>query len=75
MVLGMEIAKRQLHQPDHRLQSNPNAADGRLDRGLMTFRGFREIHHVRFGHTKSGNNEITELDSRPDESFFIECFR
>lgn len=37
--------------------------------------GFSEVHHVTFRETASRHREITALDSRPDESFYIEGFK
>src|SRR5205823_12870839 len=40
---------------------------------LLGKAGFREITRLKFGHTASGFAEIIELDTREDESFFVEA--
>ena len=42
---------------------------------LLTKSGFRDVRQVRYGETASRFSEITELDNRPDESFYVEATR
>ncbi|MFL5328623.1 MAG: class I SAM-dependent methyltransferase [Gemmataceae bacterium] len=42
---------------------------------LLQKAGFREIFHCGYQQTSGPNPEIVELDSRPDESLFIEAIR
>jgi ubiquinone/menaquinone biosynthesis C-methylase UbiE len=42
---------------------------------LLRVSGFAEVLHVAYGQTSSHRREITVLDSRPDESFYIEGYR
>jgi ubiquinone/menaquinone biosynthesis C-methylase UbiE len=42
---------------------------------LLKVCGFSEVNHVTYRETASPHDEITMLDSRPDESFYVEGFK
>ena len=42
---------------------------------LLERAGFESVRSVAHGETASRHPEIVELDSRPDESFFVEAFK
>jgi hypothetical protein len=42
---------------------------------LLRVAGFPEVRRVRFGETRSPFSAIIELDTRPDESFFVEAIK
>jgi acid phosphatase type 7 len=46
-----------------------------LARELLHRAGFVDVRRVAHGQTASPHREIVELDSRPDESFFVEAIK
>ena len=42
---------------------------------LLMYSGFREVRDVAFTETASPHEEITALDNRPHESFYVEAFK
>lgn len=42
---------------------------------LLAKAGFRDVRRVEYRETTSPYPEIVELDSRPDESFYVEAFK
>lgn len=42
---------------------------------LLLKAGFAQVHHVRFGETRSAHPEIVSLDNREAESLFVEAVK
>jgi hypothetical protein len=42
---------------------------------LLRKAGFRDVRHVAYRQTASLYPEIIELDTRPEESFYVEAFK